>query len=205
MKPLLLHTGNITVCPFTYSHLLQGFSTSLPGVALHVIEHLGVMFPDHARLTPTPSMEYVDHQMQLECLRRIFWHIHFMDLMFSTFTQQPLFTRPPDAKLALKLPLSETYFELAVTNILPGTCGRDHVHKSYTDIPCRVLAFGTRQSSLLVRIRTSRASDDHFPRNRDGFKKCRWLVRFLWKQLLHISLACQTTRDTQNSPCGQTI
>jgi hypothetical protein len=94
---------------------------TLLGVALHVIHTLGVMNPDPARLTPQPTPEYIDRQMQLECLRRIFWYIHSMDLLTSTFYQQPLSTGPKDSRLTLKLPLSETTFELAVTNILPGT------------------------------------------------------------------------------------
>ncbi|KAH8832613.1 hypothetical protein DL96DRAFT_1582833, partial [Flagelloscypha sp. PMI_526] len=84
----------------------------------HVIHTLGVMNPDPARLTPQPTPEYIDRQMQLECLRRIFC--------------KPLSTGPKDSRLTLKLPLSETTFELAVTNILPEFLHLDPVKAPYS-------------------------------------------------------------------------
>lgn len=87
-------------------------------LALHIVETLGVHAPEHPTLTPVPSPEFIHASIEREAVRRIFWLIHFMDLMASIMFKKPLTFS--EGELRLRLPADETSFELGVHSTLPG-------------------------------------------------------------------------------------
>jgi hypothetical protein len=74
--------------------------------------------PDNPTLTPLPSPEFIHTSIERECVRRMFWLIHFEDLMSFIYLKIPV--PPKDNELLLRLPVDETSFELAVHSTLPG-------------------------------------------------------------------------------------
>jgi hypothetical protein len=90
----------------------------LPDLALQIVESLGVHKPDVPTLTPLPSPEYIHASIDRECVRRIFWFIHFADLTSAIYLKSPM--PPKENELVLRLPVDETSFELAVHSTLPG-------------------------------------------------------------------------------------
>ena len=74
--------------------------------------------PDIPTLTPVPSPEFIHASIERECVRRIFWLIHFMDLTSAIYFKTALPAK--DNELMLRLPVDETSFELAVHSTLPG-------------------------------------------------------------------------------------
>lgn len=87
-------------------------------LALQILEPLGVHKPDIPTLTPVPSLEFIQASIERECVRRIFWLIHLVDLIFCIYLKRPI--PPKDNHLSLRLPVDETSFELAVHSTLPG-------------------------------------------------------------------------------------
>lgn len=87
-------------------------------LALQIVDALGVHSPEHPTLTPVPSAEFIFASIEREAIRRIFWLIHYMDVMAAIFFKKPItFT---DSELRLRLPVDETSFELGVHSTLPG-------------------------------------------------------------------------------------
>ncbi|KAH9479564.1 hypothetical protein JR316_0008159 [Psilocybe cubensis] len=86
-------------------------------LALQIVEGLGVHSPEHPKLTPVPSPEYVEASIEHESTRRIFWLIHVLDLLASIFFKKP--TTFADGELRLRLPVDETNFELGAYSTLP--------------------------------------------------------------------------------------
>ncbi|PPQ68586.1 hypothetical protein CVT25_005429 [Psilocybe cyanescens] len=86
-------------------------------IALQIVEGLGVHSPEHPKLTPVPSPEYVEASIEHESTRRIFWLIHVLDLLASIFFKKP--TTFADGELRLRLPVDETNFELGAYSTLP--------------------------------------------------------------------------------------
>jgi len=82
------------------------------------VEGLGVHSPEHPTLTPVPSQEFVQRAIEREAIRRIFWLIHFLDVMASIYFKKPVTFA--DVELRLRLPVDETSFELGVHSTLPG-------------------------------------------------------------------------------------
>lgn len=87
-------------------------------LALQIVENLGVHKPDNPTLTPLPSPEFIQASIERECVRRIFWLTHLMDLNSSIYFGT--FLPPKENELMLRLPVDETSFELAVHSTLPG-------------------------------------------------------------------------------------
>ncbi|KAJ7043487.1 fungal-specific transcription factor domain-containing protein [Mycena alexandri] len=86
-------------------------------LALQIVQALGVYTSEHPVNTPVPTAEFTHAAIERECVRRIFWVIHIMDLQVSMYTQRPVSLS--DAQLRLRLPVDETSFELAVLSTLP--------------------------------------------------------------------------------------
>ncbi|TFK26175.1 hypothetical protein FA15DRAFT_616185, partial [Coprinopsis marcescibilis] len=86
-------------------------------LALRIVEALGVHSPEHPTLTPVPSPEFISVSLEREAIRRIFWHIHLLDLKASIYFKKP--TTFTEAELRLRLPVDETSFELGVHSTLP--------------------------------------------------------------------------------------
>lgn len=87
-------------------------------IALQILKDLGVHKPDVPVITPVPSLEFINTAIERECVRRVFWLIHFVDLMSSIYFKTSLV--PKDNELMLRLPADETSFELAVHSTVPG-------------------------------------------------------------------------------------
>jgi hypothetical protein len=90
----------------------------LPDIALHIVENLGAHKHDMPTLTPAPSPELIQPSIDRECVRRIFWFIHFADLTSAIYFKSPMPAK--ENELMLRLPVDETSFELAVHSTLPG-------------------------------------------------------------------------------------
>jgi Fungal specific transcription factor domain len=88
-------------------------------LALHILDSLGVHKPDNPTLTPVPSPEFIQASIERECVRRIFWLIHLVDLVFCIYLKRPIPPKDP-SELQLRLPVDETSFELAVHSTLSG-------------------------------------------------------------------------------------
>ncbi|KAF8661296.1 hypothetical protein AX16_001395 [Volvariella volvacea WC 439] len=86
-------------------------------LAIHIVESLGVHVPEHPTLTPMPSPEFIQAAIERECIRRIFWLIHLMDVLASIYFKKPISVTEDDLKL--RLPVDESSFELAVHSTLP--------------------------------------------------------------------------------------
>lgn len=87
-------------------------------LATQIVENLGAHKPDNPTLTPVPSPEFIHSSIERECVRRIFWLIHLLDVLRSIYLRTPI--PPKDNELLLRLPVDETSFELAVHSTLPG-------------------------------------------------------------------------------------
>ncbi|KDQ61762.1 hypothetical protein JAAARDRAFT_31242 [Jaapia argillacea MUCL 33604] len=81
-------------------------------LALEIVENLEVRKPDNPVLTPVPSPEFIQASIDRECTRRVFWFIHWMDMVLHTYVYKPI-SRPVQ-DFSLRLPVDETSFELAV-------------------------------------------------------------------------------------------
>ncbi|KAJ7155539.1 fungal-specific transcription factor domain-containing protein [Mycena crocata] len=86
-------------------------------LALQIVLALGVHNSEHTAVTPVPTADFIHASIERECVRRIFWVIHIMDLHVSIHSQRPVTLN--DTELRLRLPVDETSFELAVHSILP--------------------------------------------------------------------------------------
>ncbi|KAF8202552.1 fungal-specific transcription factor domain-containing protein [Pholiota molesta] len=93
------------------------WSSRFHDLALQIVEGLGVHSPEHPTLTPVPSQEFVQRAIEREALRRIFWLIHFLDVMASIYFKKPVTFA--ENELRLRLPVDETSFELGVHSTLP--------------------------------------------------------------------------------------
>lgn len=93
------------------------WSSRFHDLALQIVEGLGVHSPEHPTLTPVPSQEFVQRAIEREAIRRIFWLIHFLDVMASIYFKKPVTFA--DVELRLRLPVDETSFELGVHSTLP--------------------------------------------------------------------------------------
>jgi hypothetical protein len=104
--------------PISRREIGQLIDISFSDIALQILKDLSVQKPDIPVITPIPSLGFINSAIERECVRRVFWLIHFIDLMSSIF-----FKTSPIAKeteLTLRLPADETSFELAVHSTLPG-------------------------------------------------------------------------------------
>ncbi|KAF7370717.1 hypothetical protein MSAN_00704900 [Mycena sanguinolenta] len=86
-------------------------------LALQIIQTLGVHNVDNVASAPAPTPDVIQASIERECLRRIFWVIHIMDLQVALYNQRPL--PSSEAQLRLRLPVDETSFELAVHSTSP--------------------------------------------------------------------------------------
>ncbi|KAJ6581375.1 fungal-specific transcription factor domain-containing protein [Mycena capillaripes] len=86
-------------------------------LALQIVQALGVHNSEHPVVTPVPTADFIHTSIERECVRRIFWIIHIMDLQTSIYTQRPVSLS--DAQLRLRLPMDETSFELTVHSTSP--------------------------------------------------------------------------------------
>lgn len=96
------------------------FISLFTDIALEVLESLGVHKPDNPVFTPVPSPEFIHSSIERECVRRIFWLIHFVDLTSSIYFKTSLL--PKEDELMLRLPADETSFELSAHSTVPGDC-----------------------------------------------------------------------------------
>jgi hypothetical protein len=96
------------------SYLIFSFAVDL---ALQIIESLGVHKLDNPTLSSTMSPEFVQGFLDRECARRIFWLIHFIDLMSNIYFKRSM---PLKDNELLRMPMDETSFELALHSTLPG-------------------------------------------------------------------------------------
>ncbi|KAF7972764.1 hypothetical protein HWV62_17142 [Athelia sp. TMB] len=99
----------------------------LQALALQVLDELGVHRPDNITTSRTPSTEYIQEHIDRECMRRIFWLIHLLDLISSMFFK----VRAAPKGENLRLPVDETSFELGTHASTPaeylyGPQLRDH-------------------------------------------------------------------------------
>ncbi|KAF8216361.1 fungal-specific transcription factor domain-containing protein [Mycena galopus ATCC 62051] len=85
--------------------------------ALQIVQALGVHTSEQPVSTPVPTADFIHASIERECVRRIFWVIHIMDLQFSVYNQGPVSLN--EAQLRLRLPVDETSFELAVHSTSP--------------------------------------------------------------------------------------
>lgn len=90
----------------------------LQALALQVLDELGVHRPDNITTSRTPSTEYIQEHIDRECMRRIFWLIHLLDLISSMFFK----VRAAPKGENLRLPVDETSFELGTHASTPGEC-----------------------------------------------------------------------------------
>ncbi|KAJ7890675.1 hypothetical protein B0H14DRAFT_2690299 [Mycena olivaceomarginata] len=87
-------------------------------LALQVVQALGVLTSDHPVSAAIPTADSISASIERECVRRVFWVIHIMDLLqVSLHTQRPVSLS--DTQLRLRLPVDETSFELAVHSTSP--------------------------------------------------------------------------------------
>ncbi|KAJ7245114.1 fungal-specific transcription factor domain-containing protein [Mycena haematopus] len=86
-------------------------------LALQIIQTLGVHNSEQPVSAPVPTTDLIHASIERECVRRIFWVIHIMDLQVSMYNQRPVSLS--DAQLRLRLPVDETSFELAVHSTSP--------------------------------------------------------------------------------------
>ncbi|KAF7356708.1 hypothetical protein MVEN_01005500 [Mycena venus] len=87
-------------------------------LALQIVQALGVhASSEQSGSPPVPTADFIHASIERECVRRIFWVIHIMDLQVSLYTQR--LVSLSDTQLRLRLPVDETGFELAVHSTSP--------------------------------------------------------------------------------------
>ncbi|KAJ4473800.1 hypothetical protein J3R30DRAFT_3511673 [Lentinula aciculospora] len=56
-------------------------------LALEMLQELGVHEPTYPLLTPVPSQSFIEENIEMECIRRIFWLIYILDCMRAIYYQ----------------------------------------------------------------------------------------------------------------------
>ncbi|KAJ6493679.1 fungal-specific transcription factor domain-containing protein [Mycena vitilis] len=97
-------------------------------LALQIVQALGLHASEQPIIT-APTADFIHASIDRECVRRIFWVIHIMDLQASIYTQSPVSLS--DAELRLRLPVDETSFELAVHSTIPEYLYLPPVHTTW--------------------------------------------------------------------------
>ncbi|KAJ7224374.1 fungal-specific transcription factor domain-containing protein [Mycena pura] len=112
-----LHTAQ-ALC-FLMAHDLASKDADAPAnsryrdLALQILQSLGLHNSENPVATNSVlSADFIHASIERECVRRIFWVIHIMELQDSLYTQRPVLLS--DSQLQLRLPVDETSFELAV-------------------------------------------------------------------------------------------